>query len=107
MAEVGQRADDAVVSPARVLASEANHQLLHFGFDPGSARIGAAFGTVELAGNQPPVPPEDGVRLGCTGHPLQSFASASFSDLSQRAPLRIRARSLDGRRALKMRFSAA
>jgi hypothetical protein len=88
MAQVGQRADDAVVTPARVLASEANHQLFHRGFYPGSARIGTASGTIELAGNQPPIPPQDGVRLGCAGH-LQFFAPKSFSDLAQCAPLRI------------------
>src|SRR6266852_9148220 len=89
MAQVGQRADDAVVTPARVLASETNYQRFHLGFDPGSARKGPVSGTVELAGNQPPIPPEDGVRLGCAGHRLQSFTSKSFSDLGQCAPFRI------------------
>ena len=32
---------------------------------------------------------ENGVRLGCAGHLLQSSASEVFSDLSQCAPLRI------------------
>src|SRR5712692_8944394 len=52
----GQRTDDAVVTPARVLASEANHQRFHLGSDPRSARKGAVSGTIELAGNQPPIP---------------------------------------------------
>src|SRR6266852_951734 len=83
MAQVGQRADDAVVTPARVLASEANHQRFHLGSGPGSARISAVSGTIELAGNQPPIPRQDGVRLGGAGHRLQSFAPQSFSDLGQ------------------------
>ena len=53
----------------------------------GVAQEGAAFGAVELAGNQPPIPRQDGVRLGCAGHLLQSFAPKSFSDLGQCAPL--------------------
>src|SRR5207244_13327580 len=59
------------------------------GFYPGWARIGAASVTIERAGNQPPIPRQDGVRLGCAGHWLQSLASKSFSDLGQGAPLRI------------------
>jgi hypothetical protein len=31
MTEVSQRAGDAVVTPARVLAGKTNHQFLHFG----------------------------------------------------------------------------
>src|SRR5947209_5965210 len=106
MAQVGQRADDAVVTPARVLASEANHQLFRRGFYPGSARVRAASGTIELAGNQPPIPGQDGVRLGRAGHWLQSLASKSFSDLGQGAPLRI-GELESGKCALRMRFSAA
>src|SRR5437879_4717535 len=106
MAQVGPRAHDAVVTPARVLASEANHQLFQRGFYPGSARIGAASGTIELAGNQPPIPRQDGVRLGCAGHLLQSLASKSFSDLGQGTPLRI-GELESGKCALRIRFSAA
>src|SRR6266851_5241629 len=71
------------VAAARILASEANHQLLHLRRHPGSARVGAVSGTIELAGNQPPIPRQDGVRFGCAGHLLQSFPSNSFSDLGQ------------------------
>ena len=47
-------------------------------------------GTIELAGDKPPVPGEDGVWFGHAGHLLQSFASESLADLSKRASLRIR-----------------
>jgi hypothetical protein len=56
-AEVGQRADDAVVTPARVLARQANHQRFHLGFHPGSARRGAVrLGGVRLPASAPSVP---------------------------------------------------
>src|SRR6516225_5565455 len=47
-------------------------------------------GTIELAGDKPPVPGEDSVWLGHAGHLLQSFASESLADLRKRASLRIR-----------------
>src|SRR6516165_10893042 len=49
-----------------------------------------ALGTIELAGDEPPVPGEDGVWFGHAGHLLQSFAPESLADLSKRASLRIR-----------------
>src|SRR5687768_15939075 len=89
MTQVGQRANDAVVTPARVLASEANHQLFNNGLDRRSARIGTVFGAIELAGNEPAIPSQDGIRLRGTGHLLQSLPSEALSNLGQCAPLRI------------------
>jgi hypothetical protein len=47
-------------------------------------------GTIELTGNEPPVPGEDRVWFGHAGHLLQSFAPESLPDLSKRVALRIR-----------------
>src|SRR5215471_2523448 len=47
-------------------------------------------GTIELAGDEPPPPGEDGVWFGRAGHFRQSFASESFPDFGKRASLRIR-----------------
>src|SRR5215469_13592638 len=90
MTQVGQRPHDAVVTPTRVLAGEANHQFLHLGGNPGPARIPTGLRTIELAGDKLPVPGEDGVWLGRAGHLLQSFAPESLAHLSKRALLRIR-----------------
>ncbi len=90
MAEVRQRAGNAVVTPARVLAGEANHQILDLWTGAGSARIGTGSRTIELAGDKPPIPSENGVWFGHTGDLLQSFASESLADLGKRATLRIR-----------------
>jgi hypothetical protein len=87
MTHVGQHADNAIVPPTRVLASKTNHQFLHHGGKPGSASIGTALETIELAGSEPPVTDEDGVWFG---YLLQSFAPESPPDLTKRASLRIR-----------------
>ena len=47
-------------------------------------------GTVELVGDEPPVPGEDRVWFGRAGHFLQSFAPQSLADLRKCASLRIR-----------------
>src|SRR5215469_259791 len=90
MTQVSQRAGDAVVTPSRVLAGKPNHQFLHLGGNTGSARIATGLGTIKLAGDEPPVPGEDGVWFGHAGHLLQSFAPESLADLRKRASLRIR-----------------
>src|SRR5215471_18743734 len=53
MTQVGQRPHDAVVTPTRVLAGEANHQFLHLGGNPGAARMDTTLGAIELAGDEP------------------------------------------------------
>src|SRR6516225_11464603 len=90
MTQVSQRAGDAVVTPTRVLAGKPNHQFLHLGGNPGSARIATGLGTIKLAGDEPPVPGEDGVWFGHAGHLLKSFAPESLADLRKSASLRIR-----------------
>jgi hypothetical protein len=107
MAEVRQRAGNAVVTPARVLAGEANHQILDLWTGAGSARIGTGSRTIELAGDKPPIPSENGVWFGHTGTfsralrpsrlPISASVQRSGSDRRSRA----------GRCARRIRFSAA
>jgi hypothetical protein len=61
MAEVSECAGDAVVSLARVLTGHPDNERFDFRRDRGTARIGAAFGAVELQGDQSAVPGQDGV----------------------------------------------
>ena len=44
-------------------------------------------GTIELAGNEPPVPDEDGVWYGHAGHLLQSLAPESHPEFHHRSSL--------------------
>jgi hypothetical protein len=89
MAEIGQRSDDAVVSPTGVLSGEAENERLHFGRDGGPAWSSAAFGPVELVGNEPAVPGEDGIGFGDTGDLLERSATEPFADLSEGGSFRI------------------
>src|ERR1035438_1826220 len=89
MAEVGQSSHDPIVSPARVLSGHTYDQGFGFTIDGRSARIGSALGSVELTGDQPPVPSQDRVGLGHTGHLRQSPTAESLAHFSQGGSLRI------------------
>src|SRR5262249_60421393 len=52
--------------------------------------IGAQSGPVDLLRAQPPIPTENGVRLGHTSDILQSFAAESLRDLGQCGSLCVR-----------------
>ena len=90
MAEIGEGSDDAVVSPAGILSGEADNERFQFGLDPGPARRTTEFGAVEFAGNEPPVPSEDGLGFGDTGDLLKRSATEPFADFSEGGSLGIR-----------------
>jgi hypothetical protein len=46
-------------------------------------------GAVELAGNEPAIPSQDGLWLGDQGHVRQIFPAETLADLSECAPLRV------------------
>src|ERR1035438_2280874 len=79
MAEVGQGSYDPIVSPAGVLSGHTYDQGFGFTIDGRSARIGSALGSVELAGDQPPVPGQDRVGPGDTTHLRQSPTAESLA----------------------------
>jgi hypothetical protein len=59
------------------------------GIDTRASRIGAAFGAVELAGNQATIPSQDGLWFGDTGDLLQMLPPEALANLSECAPLRV------------------
>src|ERR1035437_945440 len=77
VAEIGQGSDDAVVPPTGVLSGEAHNERFQFGRDAGPAWRSTEFGAVELAGNEPPVPGEDGIGFGDTGDLLKRSPAES------------------------------
>jgi hypothetical protein len=78
--QVGQRADDAIVTPARVLTCHADDQSFQLCIDPRPPRILAVLGAIELLRDQLPVPSQDRVGFGDTSDFPQSLPSYSLSD---------------------------
>src|ERR1039457_1234949 len=89
MTEVGQGSHDPIVSPAGVLSGHTYDQGFGFTINGRSARIGSALGSVELAGDQPPVPGQDRVGPGDTSHLCQSPTAESLAHFSQGGSRRI------------------
>ena len=102
--QIGERSHDPIISPARVLPGHPNNQYLDLRPDSRTAGIGAVSGTVEFAGDQPPVPGQDCVWLGHAGYLCQRLASESLTDLGQSGPLHIGKPESRGRCARRIRF---
>jgi len=75
--------DDAVVSPAGVLFGEAHNERFQLGRDTGPAQRSTYFGAVELAGNEPAVPGEDGIGFGDAGDLLKRSPAEPLADFSE------------------------
>src|SRR5882762_8350417 len=90
MTEVGERAHNAIVTPAGVLLGHANDQSFDCCIHTRPTGISAAFGSVELPGNQPLVPRENGLWLRYRRHVGQTFTAKSLADLGHSGPFRIR-----------------
>ena len=82
MAEIGQGTSDPIVSPAGVLLGHTDDERFHGRVDTRSSRIGTMLGAVELAGNEPAIPSQDGLWFGDQGHVRQIFPAETLADLS-------------------------
>src|SRR5215469_15211771 len=89
VAEIGQRAHDPVVAPARILPCHLHNQRLQFRLDFRPTGIAAVFGSIELLRDELSVPSQNGVRLGNTGHLRQRLSAEALTNLSERGPFRI------------------
>ena len=81
--QIGQSSDDAVISPAGVLSRHSHHQGFHFRSNRRAARILPMFGAIELLGDEPSIPGQDGVGFGDTGDRSECFSSQAFPDLGE------------------------
>ena len=107
MTQVGEGADDPVISPARVLSCHPDYQSFDFFGNWRTAWILPVLGAVELLGDQSPIPRQDSIRFGHRSNFAERFASQSFSDLGQGTRSELDNRSREGSLALKIRFSVA
>jgi hypothetical protein len=87
--QIGQGSDDAVISPAGVLSRHSHHQSFHFRSNRGATRILPLFGAIELLGDEPSIPGQDGVGLGDAGYRSECFASQALTDLGEGGALGI------------------
>src|SRR5208283_5929230 len=62
MAEIGQCTDNPIIPPARILPSHPYNQPFELRISSRPARSPTRLRTIEFAGDQLPVPAEDGVR---------------------------------------------
>jgi hypothetical protein len=89
VAEIRQGTGNAVVPPTAVLLSHPDNESFQRRIDSPAWRDSSALGSVELLGNEVPVPSQNGVGIGHAGHLVQTFAAESFPDLGERGSLQI------------------
>ena len=65
--QIGQCADDAIVTPARVLTRQFHHQLFDCRVDSRAARQSAFLRAVEFLSDELPISGEERIRLGDAG----------------------------------------
>jgi hypothetical protein len=83
MAEIGESAGDAIVTPAFVLLGHADDESLDIGRNAWTSREGAMLRSVELAGDQTTIPSEDGFRLRNTGYLGQTLPPEPLADFGE------------------------
>jgi len=96
MAEVGESADDAIVTPALVLLGDAEDEGFEFVAEARTARVGTMLRAVELASDQPAIPGEDGFRFRNTGHLRQTLPPQPLANLGERKALGVRKPQVSG-----------
>jgi len=83
MTEISQCAHDPIVAPTGILFGHLHNQRFQLRFDSRPAGVAAVFGAIELPGDKPPVPSQNGVRFGDARHLGQSLPAEPFTDLGQ------------------------
>ena len=90
MAEIGESASEAIVTPAFVLLGHAEDQRFEFKADARTSRVGAMLRAVELAGDQTAIPGVDGFRFRNTGHLRPTLAPQSRANFGEGRALSVR-----------------
>src|SRR5450759_541836 len=75
MPQIGQRPHNPIIAPGPILLGHANNQFLNFSVDPWPARGSPFLRAIELAGDEPSVPCQDGVRQGGSRHLAECLAN--------------------------------
>src|ERR1019366_8797935 len=83
MPQIGQRPHNPIIAPGPILLGHANNQFLKFSVDPWPARGSPFLRAIELAGDEPSVPCQDGVRQGGSRHLAECLATQSTANLAE------------------------
>jgi hypothetical protein len=75
MAQVRQGALDPSIAPARILCCHAHDELLHLLFDTRTSELAALLTAVELLGDQPLVPVQEGIWRGDGRHLFEALTT--------------------------------
>ena len=76
--------------PQPEFSGEAHNECFQFGCDAWPAWRSTEFGAVKFAGDEPPVPGEDGIGFGDTGYLLKRRPAEPLADFSEGRSLGIR-----------------
>src|SRR5476649_128923 len=90
MPQIGQRPNNPIIAPGPILLGHANNQFLNFSVDPWPARGSPFLRAIELAGDEPSVPCQDGVRQGGSRHLAEGLAAQSMANLAELRTLDVR-----------------
>ncbi len=89
VAKVRHGPHDPVVSPTWIIPGHAHDQMLDFLIDRRTAHCLAKFRSIELLGDQPPVPSKKRIRRSCCSHLFQGFASQPVGNFRQSSFFRV------------------
>src|SRR5665647_1673950 len=89
MPQIGQRPHNPIIAPGPILLGHANNQPLNCLVDPRLAWA-SMLRAIELAGDEPSVPCQDGVRQGGSRHLAECLATQSTANLAQLRSLCVR-----------------
>src|ERR1035437_2199346 len=90
MPQIGQRPHNPIIAPGPILLGHANNQFLNFSVDPWPARGSPFLRAIELTGDEPSVPCQDGVRQGGSRHLAECLATQSTANLAELRSLCVR-----------------
>src|SRR5271168_3961635 len=90
MAEIGQGTDNPIIPPARILPSHLHNQPLELRISSRPARSPTRLRTIELAGDELPVPAQDGVGQRGVGDLRQGLATQPMTNFAQSCSLCVR-----------------
>src|ERR1035437_2998663 len=90
MPQIGQRPHNPIIAPGPILLGHANNQFLNFSVDPWPARGSPFLRAIELAGDEPSIPGQNGIRQGRIRHFAECLAAQSTANLAELRSLCVR-----------------